>query len=65
MGGGGLNGPCGNVGSRISLRIVPASSSMPAMFGIRCLSTALRLRWRHGHRRPFPSIFASAMLAPI
>ena len=40
MGEGGLSGPCGNVWSRMSLRIAPASSSMPAMFGIRCLSTA-------------------------
>ena len=63
MGEGGLSGPYGNVGSRILLRIAPTSSSMPAMFGIRCLSTPLCLKWQCGHRGPFPSVFASAMLA--
>ena len=66
MGEGGLNGPYGNVGSRISLRIAAASSSMQAMFGIRYLSTVLCLidgKVVTSGRFPL-SLFASAMLAP-
>ena len=46
------------------LKIAHASSSRAAKFGIRSLSVALHLAWRHGDSREFPSFCASAAVAP-